>query len=106
MEQTKKTYYVDIGSGEISQNPSASSWNFKIEANDEEITQLREEFSYNYDMGVQNFIRAHIPFEEYHNDKENHAQDNSLIRIYEMLHQLGDQETKNHIESMGILPKH
>lgn len=105
MEQPKKTYYVDISSGEISQSSSASSWNFKIEANDEEITQLREEFTYNYDMGVRNFIRAHIPFDEYHNDKENHAQDNSLIRIYEMLHQLGDQETKNHIESMGILPK-
>jgi len=105
MGESKKTYYIDISSGEISQSSSASSWNFKIEATDEEITQLREEFNYNYDMDIQNFIRAHIPFDEYHNDKENHAQDQSLIRIYEMLHRLGDIETKKHIESMGILPK-
>lgn len=105
MGESKKTYYIDISSGEISQSSSASSWNFKIEATDEEITQLREEFNYNYDMDIQNFIRAHIPFDEYHNDKENHAQDQSLIRIYEMLHRLGDNETKKHIESMGILPK-
>lgn len=105
MQESKKTYYIDIGSGEISQSSSASTWNYKIEATDEEITQLREEFNYNYNMGIQNFLRAHIPFDEYHNDKENHAQDGSLIRIYEILYQLGDTETKSHIESMGILPK-
>jgi len=105
MQESKKTYFIDIGSGEISQSSSSSTWNYKIEATDEEITQLREEFNYNYNMGIQNFLRAHIPFDEYHNDKENHAQDGSMIRIFEMLYQLGDNETKNHIESMGILPK-
>lgn len=105
MEERKKTYYIDIGSGEITQSSTASTWSFKIEANDEEITQLREEFDYNYSEGVQNFLRAHIPFVEYHNDKENHTQDRSLVRIYEMIHQLGDDETKMHIEGMGILPK-
>ncbi|MGM0903276.1 MAG: hydrolase [Bacillota bacterium] len=105
MQESKKTYYIDLSSGEISQSVSASTWNFKIEATDEEITQLREEFNYNYNMGIQNFLRAHIPFDEYHNDKENHAQDGSLLRIYEMIYQLGDTEAKKHIESMGILPK-
>ena len=104
MTENKKTYFIDIGSGEISQSPSASVWNYKIEANDEEITLLREEFDQNYTMGLQNFIRAHVPFVEYHNDKENHMQDQSLIRVYAMIHQLGDDEAKKHIETMGILP--
>ena len=105
MEDRKKTYYIDIGSGEITQSATDSTWNFKIEANDEEITQLREEFDYNYNKGVENFLRAHVPFEEYHNDKSNHDQDRSLIRLYKMIHQLGDDEAKKHIESMGILPE-
>ncbi|MBM4762651.1 hydrolase [Bacillus sp. B15-48] len=104
MDEKKKTYYIDIGSGEISQSATASAWTFKIEANDEEITRLREEFDYNYNEGIINFWRAHIPFWEYHNDRANHAQDQSLIRIYQFIYELGDEEAKKHIESMGILP--
>lgn len=105
MEDQKKTYYIDIASGEISQSETASSWNFKIKANDDEITKLREEFAYNYSEGIQNFLRAHVPYVEYHNDTNNDHQDKSLIRAYQMIYELGDDEARNHIESMGILPK-
>ncbi|MBT2754364.1 hydrolase [Mesobacillus foraminis] len=104
MADGKKTYYIDVGRGEISQSATASSWNFKVDANDEEITMLREEFDQNYSTDWQNFFRAHVPYVQYHYDRENDAQDQSLLRIYEMIHKLGDQEAKSHIESMGILP--
>ena len=103
MSQVKRTYYIDLGSGGISPSPSSSAWNYKIEADNEEITALREEFELNHREGTKNFLRAHIPFKEYHNDKENDLQDASLARIFRMIHKLGDEEARKHIESMGIL---
>ena len=80
-----------------------SPWQFKIEATDDEIARLREIFDSNYDNSNSDFIRAHIPFLEYHHDPTNDKHDKNLIRIYEMIHQLGDDEAKQHVESMGIL---
>ncbi len=99
----KKTYYIEIASGSISQSATDSPWNFKIEATDEEIRQLREHFDENASAGMGNFIRAHIPFREYHNDPENDLQDEKLKAVYQLIHELGDDEAKQHIESMGFL---
>ncbi|WP_230497219.1 hydrolase [Pseudoneobacillus rhizosphaerae] len=99
----KKTYYVAVGTGEISQSATSSSWNYKIEANDDEIIKLREYFDQNYSTEWQNFFRAHIPFVEYHHDRENDAYDRTMKEVYSMIHELGDEEARSHIESMGIL---
>ncbi|MDZ5472612.1 hydrolase [Bacillus sp. 31A1R] len=103
MENQKKTYYVAVSTGEISQSSTDSPWNFKIEATDEEITQLRELFEQNYSTDWQNFFRAHVPYVQYHYDRENDAYDNTTQAVYGMIYQLGDQEAKNHIDTMGIL---
>lgn len=105
MEGNKKTYYISISNGEIFQDREASPWNFKIEANDEEIMQLREYFDHNYTVGEKNFLRAHIPFVEYHNDEENDEQDHILQEVYGMIYELGDAEAKQFIKSIGVLEK-
>ena len=103
MEQNKKTYYIDLGSGEISQSSTASPWSFRIQANDEEIILLREYFDQNYSTEWQNFFRAHVPYVQYHYDRENDAYDETMKKIYGMIYELGDEEARQHIESMGIL---
>jgi hypothetical protein len=105
MDQQKKTYYIDVGHGQISQSSTASAWSFKIQANDEEITQLRELFDQNYSTEWQNFFRAHVPYVQYHYDRENDAYDNTIEQVYGMIYNLGDAEAKSHIESMNIIPK-
>lgn len=55
MEGNKKTYYITLGSGEISQSATDSTWNYKIEATDDEIIALREYFDQNYSTEWQNF---------------------------------------------------
>ncbi|WP_210364821.1 hydrolase [Bacillus sp. REN3] len=104
MANDKKTYYINVSDGEISTVSTASPWNFKIEATDEEITDLREIFEQAYSTGWQNFMRAHVPYIQYHYDRENDALDRLLVQVYEQIYQLGDEEAKQHIESMGILP--
>jgi hypothetical protein len=99
----KKPYYIDIGTGEISQSATSSTWNYRIEASDDEIIQLREYFDQNYSTEWQNFFRAHVPFVQYHQDRENDTYDKTMKEVYRMIHELGDDEAKKHIESMGIL---
>jgi hypothetical protein len=99
----KKTYYISLGTGEISQSSTASTWNYKIEASDEEIVQLREYFDQIYSSDWQGFFRAHVPYVEYHYDPTNDAYDETMHKAYELIYQLGDEETKQHIDEQGIL---
>lgn len=103
MTEQKKTYYIDVGTGEISRSATSSTWSYKIEATDEEISDLRELFEQNYENEWGSFWRAHTPYVQYHHDRENDAYDNTLKQMYGMIHKLGDEEAKNHIESMDIL---
>jgi hypothetical protein len=103
MEQ-KKTYYIDVGTGEISQNATSSTWSFKISATNEEITEIRELFDQNYSTEWQNFFRAHVPYVQYHYDRENDQYDQTLVKVYELIYRLGDEAAQNHIKSMNILP--
>ena len=99
----RRTYYIEISSGEITQSATDSPWNFKIEATDEEIKKLREQFDIIDANEPADFFRAHIPFIEYHYDEENDAYDETLKNIYGMVYMLGDHEAKKLIEGMGIL---
>lgn len=102
-QQPRKTYYISIGSGEISQVKSGSTWEYKIEATDEEVRQLRNLFELNYSNEIETFLRAHVPFVEYHNDSSNDKYDSNMLQIYQIINQLGDQEAKDFIQSEGIL---
>ncbi len=104
MSEQKDTYYIDVGTGGIYQSATASTWSFKIEATDEEIHQLRSLMDSNYLNEWGNFFRAHVPYVQYHYDRQNDAYDSTIQQIYAMIYQLGDQEAKTHIESMDILP--
>ncbi|WP_102345208.1 hydrolase [Bacillus sp. Marseille-P3661] len=99
----KKTYYIAVGSREISQFQGGSPYELEIEATDEEVRQLRELFDEIYAADWMSFWRAHVPYVQYHHDKENELIDNDLKKVYQKLHDLGKPETKEHIESMGIL---
>lgn len=103
MSEEKNTYYVAVESGEILRTASDSPWNFQIEASDEEITRLRDLFDANYDTEIAGFIRAHVPFVEYSNDPTNDEFDERFYEIYEMLYELGNEEARNFIDSIGIL---
>ncbi|WP_445612937.1 hydrolase [Geobacillus sp. YF-1] len=104
VDERKKTYYVSMATGEISQLKTASSWDFEIQATDREIAELREYFDQNYSTDWQAFWRAHVPYVQYHYDRENDAYDRTLTKIYEQIYRLGNEEAKAHIRSLGILP--
>ena len=106
MNEERHDYYIEVATGEISRSSTDSEWNFKISATDEEITQLREVFDSNHSVDWQNFYRSHVPYVQYHFDRENDAYDENLQQVYGMLHRLGDEEVKKFIDSIGILEDH
>ncbi|WHX26911.1 hydrolase [Virgibacillus halodenitrificans] len=99
----KKKYYVNVGSGEISQVKYDNNEEFVIHATDDEIIFLREKFNNMNDAGVRTFFRAHVPIMSYHNDQSNDSYDAGLQEAYQLLYELGDEQAKAHIKEMGIL---
>ncbi|MFX3623732.1 MAG: hydrolase [Ectobacillus sp.] len=99
----RKTYYISIGDGGISQVKTANTYSFAIQATDEEILKLRELFDGAYVEDIRSFWRSHVPFVEYHHDKANHRYDEKLQQAYKMIYELGDEETRELIGEMGII---
>lgn len=99
----RKKWFVNMQSREISGTKYGNSNCFTIYANDEEIGELRRIMDHMYDADQASFIRAHIPFVPYHNDEATATFDEKYRQALEMLYQLGNDETKAHIESTGML---
>ncbi|SDM12549.1 hydrolase [Sediminibacillus halophilus] len=100
----KKRYFVNIGTLEISQVQSGNNNDFTIIATDEEVFQLREIFDEMYNSDITAFFRTHLPI-PYHKDSANDRYDTGIVSAFQMLHDLGDEKTKSHINSMHILPE-
>ena len=100
---TKQKYYINLASHEISEENYQGTANFCIYADDEEIEQLRSILNTMDEENFTTFWRAHVPFVEYHNDTANYNYDQNLMGAFQMMHDLGDDETKEHIQTMGIL---
>ncbi|MCP3033372.1 hydrolase [Halobacillus sp. A1] len=99
----KKPYYVNIGTREISINHDGNNDDFIINADDEDLLLLREVFDEMYDSDTRAFFRAHVPFDPYHHDMSNDEFDEGMKSAFRMIYDLGDDQTKKHIRSMGVL---
>ncbi|MFD1851184.1 hydrolase [Oceanobacillus bengalensis] len=99
----KSRYYINIGTGEISQEKYDNNDDFVVHATETEIGELRRIINHMQSADIGTFFRAHVPIVEYHNDSSNDAYDENLIVAFQMIHDLGDEKTQKHIESMGIL---
>jgi hypothetical protein len=99
----RKKYYVTVGSGEIHEDQTASSYEYIIEATEEEAEQLSELFETANSASYHSFWRSHTPYIQYHHDGENDQYDDALKTIYQKIHELGNQEAKKHIETIGML---
>ncbi|WP_017187435.1 hypothetical protein [Alkalibacillus haloalkaliphilus] len=100
MENEKRKFYVSIESGEISEYKAGNNDDFIIYGDPEEIIALRELFDDLKGAEGATGFRATIPFKEYHNDDENDSYDYHFMKCYKMIHHLGDESTRQHIETM------
>ena len=99
----KRTYYISVQAGSITKHIGDTSFEFEVMATEKEISELQELFDGREESDDYAFIRTHVPFDEYHNDKPNDAYDYFLTNVYRKIHAMGTPKTKAFIESMHVL---
>ena len=98
----KDKYYVKVGTGEIHKDPTEAEWEYEIEATEEDIAKLQKLFDRINSVSEHSFWRSMTP-SPYHLDEENDMYDEALSSIYQTIYDLGDDNVKEQVESMGIL---
>lgn len=99
----KKRYYVSVQARCIMGNQGDAAYELEIDATPEEVEKLMEMFNQLQNADQQTYISMHnhlsIP---YHYDSENDVYDYLLKEIYQVIYQMGTDETRNHISSMNL----
>jgi hypothetical protein len=98
----KRPYYVNVESGEILPIKTASSFQFEISASDEDVRKLAKKFSELDSTANDTFVRSHLPYVPYSNDSDNDRYDQKLKEAYQIIHDLGQEETRRFIETMSF----
>lgn len=99
----KKKYYISIGTGEISQIKHENNEDFVIQATEDEVRILRAKLDNMNDASFRSFFRAHVPIMPYHKDQSNDDYDHNMTEAFQMIYNLGEEQTKSHIEDMDVL---
>jgi hypothetical protein len=98
----KRPYYVNVESGEILPIKTASTFQFEISASDEDVRKLAKKFSELDSTANDTFVRTHLPYVPYSNDSDNDRYDQKLREAYQIIHDLGQKETRQFIETMSF----
>ncbi|TJY41474.1 hypothetical protein E5161_13815 [Cohnella pontilimi] len=99
----RKTYYVAVGAGSILEDREAAAFEFEIQANEEELNKLQEMFEELSSADEAAAFRFPVPPVTASEQERNAEYDHQLHSIYQLLYETGTEETKRHIESIGIL---
>lgn len=100
---SKKKYYVNVRSREISQIAFQNNNDFTIYATTSEVTQLRRKFSEIHRAELDTFWRSHVPIMPYHRDEPNDRYDGELLESFQMIYELGDDDAKEFMKESGLL---
>jgi hypothetical protein len=98
----KKRYYIAVGPGEVMENQGDASYEFEIEATEEDIDRLQELFEEKDNADQSSYVHSHLPFVNTY-EGPNRDHDYYMREVYRLLHQLGTAQTKTHIEQMKVL---
>ncbi|MBD0379502.1 hypothetical protein [Paenibacillus sedimenti] len=100
----KKRYYVSVQSGTIMENQGDASYELEIEATPDQLDKLGELFEEmdNFDQSSAIQVASALSI-AYHHDESNDGYDYYLKEAYAMIHELGTEETREHIRKMNIL---
>lgn len=96
----KTTLYVNVLNQSYSYIPVGEACEFKLELDPRHVLLFKKLFSQINSLEFDNIVRAHLPYIPYHLDEENSEIDNRLKKIYALIHEFGDEKTKEFIESL------
>ncbi|MBO1914854.1 hypothetical protein J4G37_59770, partial [Microvirga sp. 3-52] len=77
-----------------------SLWDYQVTVPREYVPIFHELFKQTSDLEFRNFLRAHLPFIPYHYDKQNDQIDTRTKKVYALIHEFTDNESKLFIEQL------
>ncbi|MDO3677866.1 hypothetical protein Q3C12_12710 [Paenibacillus ehimensis] len=106
----KKRYYVSVGTGTIEDAQTLAdlgdySYEYAVEATDQEIRELRWLMSSYEAETEKTFARAGVPYKSADHDEATDEYNAQVRELYAMIYRLGTPETRGHIEKMRIMEK-
>lgn len=105
-DHMKKKYYLNIANGSIvDENTADTNANFAFYADEGDLNQVREKLENMDGASRGSYLRAHIPYYPEMDTPENAKYDKNLKELYSLLYKLGDEQAKEHIQSLDIIDK-
>ena len=99
----KRTYYINVGTGEVLEDSTALDYEFEISATEDDIAKLQELFEETDNSSQGSYGTSWLPWKVYYSNEANQEYDYYLTEVYRTLHRLGSEQTKRHIETMNVL---
>ncbi|WP_194841455.1 transposase [Sporosarcina obsidiansis] len=100
MSEQTYTMYVSVAHQQVSGDPYASPWEYKIEVTKEAFPIFEQLFTQIDHLEFRNFLRAHLPYIQYHYDRDNHDIDRRMMKVYALIHEYTDEDSKRFIEKL------
>lgn len=98
--------YVSIANQRVYANPYVSPWEFELNVEKDGLNAFERLFEQMQLLEISNMWRAQLPYIPYHLDKENDEIDTRMKKIYALVHEYGDEETKAFVEQLPYFRPH
>lgn len=92
--------YVSIMHQQINYYPDDSPWEYEVEVAKEFVPIFHRLFHQMDRLEFINFLRSHLPYFPYHFDRNNHEIDLRTMKLYALVHEFSDDETRRFIEKL------
>lgn len=94
------TIYLSVANQSYSYEPLGLPCEFKLNLEDQQVKIFENLFLQLDSLEFHNIVRAHLPYIQYHLDEENDEIDARLKKIYALIHEFGDSQTKEFVEQL------
>lgn len=92
--------YVSVSDHRIYSHPDDAPWEYAIEVEKQYVPVFQQLFEQVNELEFLNFWRSHLPYIPYHHDETNHTIDLRTKKVYALIHEFSDSETKEFIEGL------
>ncbi|RHW33288.1 transposase [Lysinibacillus yapensis] len=94
------TIYVNVANQSYSYIPLGEPCEFKLKMDEEKARIFELLFLQLNSLEFDNIVRAHLPYIPYHLDETNDEIDTRLKKIYALIHEFGDNHTKQFVAQL------
>ncbi|MFJ8237130.1 transposase [Ureibacillus sp. NPDC094379] len=92
--------YVSVANQSFSYAPCGLPCEFELKMDRQRARIFEKLFTQLNSLEFDNLVRAHLPYIPYHLDEVNDEIDGRLKKIYALIHEFGDEKTKEFVEQL------